>query len=85
MIQVWLLDEQNYFTGESIFVEEVADNMTTKPLLIGYVKAKWTGEEWDEGATEEEIKEWQDTQQKTGKTELETMKEQLTQLIIKQL
>ena len=85
MIQVWLLDEQNYFTGESIFVEEVADNMTTKPLLIGYVKAKWTGEEWVEGAIEEEIKEWQDTQQKTGKTELETMKEQLTQLIIKQL
>lgn len=85
MTQVWLLDENKFFTGESKFVEEVEDNMTTEPLLVGYVKAKWTGREWIEGATEEEIKEWQDTQQKTGKTELETMKEQLTQLIIKQL
>ena len=85
MTQVWLLDENKFFTGESKFVEEVEDNMTTEPLLVGYVKAKWTGREWIEGASEEEIKEWQDTQQKTGKTELETMKEQLTQLIIKQL
>lgn len=58
MIQVWLLDENNFFTGESVFVDEVTENMTTEPLLIGYVKAKWTGKEWIEGATDEEIEEW---------------------------
>ena len=85
MIQVWLLDENNYFTGESIFVEEVTEQMTTEPLLIGYVKAKWTGNEWVEGATEEELKEWEEAQPKPQKTEQEFMKEQLTQLIINQL
>lgn len=60
MIQVWLLDEDNYFTGESIFVEEVTENMTTEPLLVGYVKAKWTGREWIEGATDDKIKEWEE-------------------------
>ena len=64
MIQVWLLDEYNYFTGESVFVEEVTENMTTEPLLVGYVKAKWTGEEWIEGATDEELKEWVEAQPK---------------------
>lgn len=63
MVQVWLLDKLGFFTGESVFVEKIEENMTTEPLLIGYVRAKWTGEEWVEGATEEEIKEWQDTQQ----------------------
>lgn len=64
MIQVWLLDEDNYFTGISDFVEEVGDNMTTEPLLIGYVKAKWTGREWIEGATDDEIKAWEESQPK---------------------
>lgn len=64
MIQAWLLDEDNYFIGESTFVEESTENMTTEPLLVGYIKAKWTSEEWIEGATEEEIQAWKDSQPK---------------------
>ena len=62
MTQVWELDKDNFFTGESYFVEEVLDNHVTEPLLVGYVKALWTGSEWTEGATESEIKEWEDSQ-----------------------
>lgn len=60
MIQVWIYDKNNVFT-ESTFVEEVMENMTTVPLLVGYVKPTFTGREWVEGATDEEIKEWQET------------------------
>lgn len=60
MIQVWLLDENGFFTGESIFVEELDENMTTDPLLVGYVKAKWVDGKWAEGATDEEIKAWEE-------------------------
>lgn len=58
MIQVWLLDENNFYKCESIFVKEVKENMTTVPLLVGYVKPKFTGNEWVEGATTEEIQEY---------------------------
>lgn len=54
-VQVWLLDEGNFFTGESTFVEEVTENMTTVPYTVGYVKGKLVNGEWVEGATEEEI------------------------------
>lgn len=57
MTQVWLIDEDNFFTGESIFVEEVKENMTTVPYLVGYVKGKLVDGQWIEGATEEEIEE----------------------------
>lgn len=61
MIQVWLYDENKVFT-ESTLVEEVTENMTTVPLLIGYIKPTFNEElqEWFEGATEEEIKEWEE-------------------------
>lgn len=81
MIQVWLLDENNFFIGESIFVEEVKEGMTTVPYLVGYVKGKLVNDEWVEGATEEEIKIWQQSQ---CKQEL-TTDQMLTQLIINQL
>lgn len=63
MKQVWLLDKNNFFTGDSIFVKEVEESMTTIPLLVGYIKPKWTGNEWIEGATEEEIQIWEEIQQ----------------------
>lgn len=85
MTQVWLLDENKFFTGISKFVEEVEENMTTEPLLVGYVKAKFTGREWIEGATDEEIQQWENSRPKLQKTEIEIMQEQLTQLIINQL
>lgn len=63
MIQVWLTDRQGFYQGESTFVEELLENMTTEPLLIGYVKPKLVGGLWIEGATEEEITEWKQSQQ----------------------
>ena len=61
MIQVWLYDENKVFI-ESIFVDEVIENMTTIPLLVGYVKPTFNEElqEWFEGATAEEIQKWKD-------------------------
>ncbi len=62
MIQVWLIDEQGFFTGESKFVseEELTDLTITKPILTGYIKTKWNVLDWEEGATEEEIQAWKD-------------------------
>lgn len=62
MIQVYLLDENNFFTGESKFVEEVKEGMTTVPYLVGYIKGKLVDGAWIEGATEEEIKAFYDAQ-----------------------
>ena len=60
MIQVWKIDDNSFFTGESIFIEE--ENLTSLDIIegfsIGYIKAKWTGKEWVEGATTEEITAW---------------------------
>lgn len=60
MIQVWLYDKNFYFTGLTDFVEEVKDGMTTVPYLIGYIKGKFNLEtqQWEEGATDEEIEAW---------------------------
>lgn len=61
MIQVWTYDENKVFV-ESIFVDEVTRNMTTIPFLVGYIKPTFNEEleEWFEGATEEEIKAWEE-------------------------
>lgn len=60
MIQVWLIDNQGFYTNESKLVYEVGDNMTTVPLLVGYIKPQLVDGVWQEGATEEEIKAWQE-------------------------
>lgn len=63
MIQVWHLDENKFFTGVSEFANEGDFNevtMTTVPLLVGYVKPKFNGTEWVEGATVEEIQAYDD-------------------------
>lgn len=59
MIQVWCVDENGFFT-ESILVEEIKENMTEIPIIIGFYKAKWDGSKWIEGATNQEIQEWKD-------------------------
>lgn len=61
MIQVWKYNEQKVFV-KSALVKEVAINMTTIPLLVGYIKPTFNEEiqEWFEGATEEEIKQWEE-------------------------
>lgn len=65
MIQVFLYDKNNIFT-ESKFVEEISNNMTTVPILIGYIKPKFNTDlnEWIEGATPQEVKEWEESQPK---------------------
>lgn len=85
-MQVWIIDSDGFYENESRFVEEVADGMTTLPLLVGYVKPQFNGSEWQEGATEEEIQAWKDSQQidicpePTIQEEVESLKEQVLEL-----
>lgn len=55
-MQVWVTDEQGFFTKCDL-VSEAEENMITigweKPLY----KPKWDGKKWFEGATQEEIDE----------------------------
>ena len=53
MIQVYCYDEQGNFTI-SKFVEKLEENMTTETWQ-GLYHQKWTGTEWVEGLTQEEI------------------------------
>ena len=78
-MQVWMLKD-NFYIGETKFVEEVTENMTDVPLLVGYIKPYFNGTKWVEGATEEEIKEYKQAQQidncsSKGKTLEELTKE----------
>lgn len=78
MIQVWCYDKDGFFI-KSIFVEKVEKNMTEVALTIGYYKAKFDNDEWIEGATEEEIKEWQE------KNKLKSKEPNETEILQKQL
>lgn len=62
MVQVWIIDNNNFYTGESYFVEEPSTNEVVTPITVGYVKPKWDGDGWTEGATEEEVQAWKDSQ-----------------------
>ena len=62
MKQVWIIDEKGFFIEDKL-VSEVKEKMITVPILIGYIKPKWDGATWIEGATEEEIKKWEQSQQ----------------------
>ncbi len=59
MIWVRIVDENGYYTGKMELVEEVIENMASKPMMIGYVRPRFIDGEWVEGATEKEIKEWE--------------------------
>ncbi len=61
MKQVWKIDN-NFYTGDSYFVDEPSENEVTIPILVGYVKPIWNGVDWVEGATEQEIQEWENSQ-----------------------
>lgn len=61
-MQVWKIDNNKFYTGDSYFVDTPSEDEIVTPILIGYVKAKWTGLEWIEGATYQEIQEWKDSQ-----------------------
>lgn len=79
MIQVWKYDENKVFI-ESCMIEEIEENMTTVPLTIGYIKPKFNEEiqEWYEGATDEEVREWQEENQQPSKTKICKSAEELT-------
>lgn len=81
MIQVWIYDKDKVFV-ESKFVEEVGRNMTTVPLLVGYVKPFFTGKEWIEGATPEEITQWEDVNKPKPQepNEMEVLQRQIDEL-----
>ena len=86
MKQVWIYDENKIFITYS-FVEEVIDNMTIVPLLVGYYKPTFNEDlqEWFEGATEEEIKQWEEENKPLQEpTELELIKQELETLKLQQ-
>lgn len=62
-MQVFIYDNEGLYI-ESKFVDEIEENMTTIPILVGHIKPKFDKElkEWVEGATQEEIKEWENKQ-----------------------
>ena len=65
MMQVWCYDKNMIFT-ESIFIDEIAENMTTvSPNGLGLYCKKWDfkNKKWVEGWTEEEIQSWKQSQQ----------------------
>lgn len=57
MIQAWVYDDKGFFIN-TILTETLTDNMTTVPFSIGYIKPKFNGTDWVEGATAEEIEAW---------------------------
>lgn len=78
MIQVFIYDELGFFKSSG-FVDELKENMTTIPILVGCVKAKFDTKlnEWVEGATQEEIKEWESKQPVSEPTEVEVLRTKL--------
>ena len=65
MIQIWKIDNKGFFT-ESVIIDkkELTGLDVTIPVNTNetntYYMPKWTGTEWIEGATAEEIEEWQE-------------------------
>lgn len=80
MIQVWKIDNEGYFTGESDFKEEKELNQfdIIEEITVGYIKARWNGSKWIEGATEEEIKRFEEDMSKPPEpTEIDRLKEKI--------
>ncbi len=59
MYQVWVIDEQGFFTGNSFIVRKILPCHVTTPVPSGLIKPKWQSG-WIEGATAEEIKAYRD-------------------------
>lgn len=87
MIQVWKIDTNDFFTGESYLVNENADDYIesaleiTTPYLVGYVKGKWdwVNKRWIEGAIAEEIAEWDNRNSPTLSSKFEALKTQISE------
>ncbi len=59
MYQVWVIDDEGFFTGDSFIVRKILPCHVTTPIPNGLIKPKWQGG-WIEGATEEEIQAYYD-------------------------
>lgn len=59
-MMVYQLDKNNFYIGFVELTEENKDTLkySMKQMTVGYVKPKFINDEWIEGATEEEIREW---------------------------
>ena len=87
MMQVWKIDTNDFFTGESYLVNENADDYIestleiTTPYLVGYVKGKWdwVNKCWVEGATEEEVTEFNRRNSPTLSSKIEALKTQISE------
>lgn len=77
-MQVFIYDENGFYL-ESKFVDELGKNMTAEPILVGRVKPKFDTKlnEWVEGATEEEIKEWESKQPIPQPTEVDQLRSEI--------
>lgn len=69
---------------------EMAENYVAVDMLNkDFIKPKWTGVEWTEGATQDEIKEWEERNKPKPKepTETELLQKQLleTQALVAEL
>lgn len=74
-MQVWKIDENGFFTGESYFAENPSSNEIKIPIIAGYVRTKFNGTEWIEGATQGEILVWElENKIEPQPTELEILK-----------
>lgn len=84
MMQVWVIDQNGYFTGESkiILEKELTNLMITLPYTFGYIKGKWNGTEWIEGATDEEIKAWQEKNKVIENTQVTEEQQLLSSLLL---
>lgn len=80
MIQVWIFDNNGFLVESKIIkASEITANMTEVPILTGFVKAKFNGVDWIEGATEDEIAVWQEEQSNQIKepTEIEKLQQEV--------
>lgn len=58
-MQIWKIDKNGLYVGETYFVEESNEFEISEPCNTSedntFYKPKWDGEKWVEGATQEEI------------------------------
>ena len=82
-----LMDENNNILFSDIEIKITKDMQIVDMYDKTYAKPKWTGMEWVESATEEEIKEWDESNKPKESTEVEILQKQLleTQAIVANL
>ncbi|NFG20851.1 hypothetical protein FDC70_18240 [Clostridium botulinum] len=74
-----LMDGNNNILFSDIEIEITEDMQIVDMPNKTYIKPKWTGIEWTEGATQEEIQEWEESNKPKPKeqTEVEQLQKQL--------